>query len=726
MFNCQRNDGHHFFTWTAAGNVIETAQGLPSGTIWPEVCSNFVTVKASGDTFMSVMWSNYNIASHPNPYADLNPPSPTHHGYDLFKWDGTSWTIVTADYASLGWWVAVPNGLATDGHSLYLPTYETTNNGTARIRIWTPDLSAGNPPNVAITGSGSATGSPTATMDSTTGRAFVPLTTSVFADNSVTIQWAARGPAAVVFDDPNALSPTAWFTMPGNYVLNMRATDTVTHLSAGSSVIVHILPANSGTPPAILTQPVNQLGVISGTGSATFTVQASGTGPLRYQWKRNGIDIAGNNTAQSSALTISTKFVDDGSVYHCVVSNPWGSVVSNAATLGTPPVILANPVSQIVSSGGYAAFSVSASGTQRFQWQWLRNGTPITTGDPKTHNSGTFATNVPGTYSVVVSNMFGSVTSGTATLTVGTPPSKFFLVLNAVASPSTSGGDINAEDGTYVSASYPINTNIPIGAEVTPLNGSYFQFDKWTVTTGGSVATVNAPQTTAKATTAGSTVVYTTNYKDSSSLPLYFLNVVNGIGCGLGRASVFQPTSPVTMNIAAAPAPTGYTFHHWTGSGVASTTSASTTVTLTNAGAETAVVAHYVVAPYTLWKQQVFGTDATNPAVAGDLADPDHDGLTNLVEYAINSQPLDVASGKSSLVVDTETAAGSKYLRLTVPKNSAATDATYTVQVSSDLRTWDAASTVVESNTSTTLSVRDSVAFTSATRRFIRLQVTLQ
>ena len=720
MFNCQRNDGHHFFIWTSAGNVVEAGQGLPTGAVFPDVCTKFATVNASGDTFMSVVWSNY--SGGVDPTIDLSPPSPTHHGWDLFKWDGTSWTIITADVNALGWRIGNPGTVATDGQSLFLPTVTGEDQS---IRKWTPDLSDGGPPAVFVVGGFSATLCPSATINATTGRASVALTGSVASANTATMQWSARGPGAVVFDDPNALSPTAWFAVPGNYVLNLRAKDTVNNHSAGGSVIVHVLPAPSGTPPTITTQPQNQLGVTSGTGAATFTVQASGTGPFKYQWKRNGIDIAGNATAQTSNLTITTKIADDGSAYHCVVSSAWGSAVSNCGTLGTAPVILANPVNQVVASGGYAVFSVSATGTQRFQWQWLRNNVPITTGSAESHNAGSFATNIPGSYKVVVSNLFGSTTSAAATLSVGTPPATFNLVMNAVASPSTSGGDATSEDSKYVSAAYPINTNIPVGVEINPSGGSNYLFEKWTATSGGTFANAFAAQSTVRSATAGSTVVLTPSYKDTIALPLYFLNVVNGVGSGVGRASVFgSSTTPVTMNITSAPPPPGLRFDHWTGAGIADVNASTTTVTLTNPNAETMVTAHFILSQFTLWQQQVFGTNASDPGTAGDSADPDHDGLPNLAEYAINSNPLDHSSGRSSLATDVETVGASKYLRLTIPKNSAANDVVYTVQVSPDLRTWDNVPTVVEVNNSSTLQVRDATAISGASRRFIRLLVT--
>ena len=51
-------------------------------------------------------------------------------------------------------------------------------------------------------------------------------------------------------------------------------------------------------PPAITTQPTNQT-VVAGQ-AATFTVAASGTAPMSYQWQKNGANIAGATSSSNS------------------------------------------------------------------------------------------------------------------------------------------------------------------------------------------------------------------------------------------------------------------------------------------------------------------------------------------------------------------------------------------------------------------------------------------
>ena len=90
--------------------------------------------------------------------------------------------------------------------------------------------------------------------------------------------------------------------------------------------------------PQITQQPQSQ--AVAAGQSATFTVSASGEAPLGYQWQRNTANIAG---ATSASYTLSSATgSDNGAQFRCVVSNAYGSVTSDSATLSVsqdqPPV----------------------------------------------------------------------------------------------------------------------------------------------------------------------------------------------------------------------------------------------------------------------------------------------------------------------------------------------------------------------------------------------------
>ncbi len=92
-------------------------------------------------------------------------------------------------------------------------------------------------------------------------------------------------------------------------------------------------------PPEITLQPQDQ--TVSVGQTAQFQIQATGSGPLSYQWQRDAGDIGGAN-APSYSFIVGVN--DDGAGFRCLVSNPQGSVTSDTATLTvlgdtTPPVI---------------------------------------------------------------------------------------------------------------------------------------------------------------------------------------------------------------------------------------------------------------------------------------------------------------------------------------------------------------------------------------------------
>jgi Immunoglobulin domain/PQQ enzyme repeat len=88
-------------------------------------------------------------------------------------------------------------------------------------------------------------------------------------------------------------------------------------------------PQISTTAPQITTQPANQTVTVGQT--ATFSVVATGSAPLQYQWRKSGAAIAG--ATGSSYTTPATVSGDNGSSFAVVVSNATGSTMSNAATL---------------------------------------------------------------------------------------------------------------------------------------------------------------------------------------------------------------------------------------------------------------------------------------------------------------------------------------------------------------------------------------------------------
>ena len=93
------------------------------------------------------------------------------------------------------------------------------------------------------------------------------------------------------------------------------------------------------------------------------------------------------------------------------------TVVSNQ-----PPTIAVQPRSLTVNAGNPAAFSVTAAGSAPLGYQWQKNGTNITGATTTTYALERVGANDAGSYSVTITNAFGSISSSNATLIVGAAP----------------------------------------------------------------------------------------------------------------------------------------------------------------------------------------------------------------------------------------------------------------------------------------------------------------
>src|SRR5205823_3033429 len=176
--------------------------------------------------------------------------------------------------------------------------------------------------------------------------------------------------------------------------------------------------------PTITTQPASQ--TVDRERAANFTVTATGTAPLSYQWQKNGTAIGAATTA--SYTTSATTAADNGDQFTVGVSNAVGSVTSRPAALTVSAVLVAptittQPASQTVTAGQRATFTVTATGTAPLSYHWQKNGTAIGSATAASYTTpATTASDSGAQFTVVVSNAAGSVTSNAAALTVNAAP----------------------------------------------------------------------------------------------------------------------------------------------------------------------------------------------------------------------------------------------------------------------------------------------------------------
>jgi large repetitive protein len=176
------------------------------------------------------------------------------------------------------------------------------------------------------------------------------------------------------------------------------------------------------TSPTITTQPVSQ--TVTAGNPVTFTAAASGTPTPSFQWMKNGSAISG---ATSSSYSLAIVGTGNAGSYTVVATNVAGSAASSAAVLTVnaatvAPTISTQPVSQTVTSGNAATFTVIASGTPAPTYQWNKNGSAISGATGASYTIASTTTGSAGTYTVVATNTAGAVTSSSAVLTINTPP----------------------------------------------------------------------------------------------------------------------------------------------------------------------------------------------------------------------------------------------------------------------------------------------------------------
>jgi hypothetical protein len=133
--------------------------------------------------------------------------------------------------------------------------------------------------------------------------------------------------------------------------------------AAGSATpILDCWNTTSPVAPAITTQPANK--TVTAGQTAAFSVTASGTTPLTYQWQKNNANIGGATAA--TYTTPATTLAMSGSTYRCVVTNSAGSATSNPATLTVTPPVSSLPapwVNEDVGAPAFAGSGVESGGT---------------------------------------------------------------------------------------------------------------------------------------------------------------------------------------------------------------------------------------------------------------------------------------------------------------------------------------------------------------------------
>jgi hypothetical protein len=135
---------------------------------------------------------------------------------------------------------------------------------------------------------------------------------------------------------------------------------------------------------------------------------------LNYQWRFNGAAVSG---ATNSALALTSAQGTNGGSYTVVVTNNFGSITSQVATLtvNIPPAITTQTQNLTATQGQNASLSVVASGTAPFTYQWSVNGALLSGAT----NATLVLTDVQTTGAGIVTNNAVTITTNTSTPTFG-------------------------------------------------------------------------------------------------------------------------------------------------------------------------------------------------------------------------------------------------------------------------------------------------------------------
>jgi uncharacterized delta-60 repeat protein len=229
-----------------------------------------------------------------------------------------------------------------------------------------------------------------------------------------TLQWG-RASAMGVTPIPGATAAT--FTLDNVQTGDAGSYAVVVTNASGSvtSPPVPLTVTAAPLPPVITTAPLPR--VVRAGEAASFAVVATGAAPLTYQWRKAGSPISG--ATQSTLAFLGTAAADAGS-YDVEITNAVGSVTSAPVSLTVlvSPAIAVQPISRGVGTGTGVVFSVTATGTAPFTYQWSKDGSPLSGATLATLSLANVTSAAAGVYHVAVSNLVGTVLSTPATLAV--------------------------------------------------------------------------------------------------------------------------------------------------------------------------------------------------------------------------------------------------------------------------------------------------------------------
>lgn len=677
-----------------------------------------------------------------------------------------------ADYAPLATPVVIPagsatatrtvtpvNDTATEGSETVIATlagggYSVSGTGTATVTITDDDIN--NPPSVTLTSpAATQVGVPAGVglvLEATASDDGKPVTPGV-----LTTLWSkVSGPGTVTFGNAAQPSTTATFSTNGRYVLRLTANDGELQTSVDLTV-------EAGAASTWTTQNIGSptpAGSFSET-DGTFTVRGGGSNisgtsdqfHFVYQTLNGDGDIrarlvsmtGGNSSAKAGVMLRNTSAANSRaafmSLYGSANTNDdssWRYRATDGASFSTtssdgavPPywirvVRAGQSVSGYQSSNGQTWTQIGSTQTVTMNASTLI-GLAVTSNNTSQLCTAVFdnvlisawpantGAEVNAGADVAITLPSPAALTGTATDDGRPLPATLTTAWSKLSGP----GAVTFADASLLETNATFSAAGSYALRLIADDGQVKTFDDVTVTTAAPVVSVQASASVAAefglasgsftfSRTGGTSAALIVRFAAGGSATngSDFADIGTAVTIPIGQTEALVMVTPlsdaasegvesVTLTILADP------------SYAIGGTAGSATVTISDLPADA-------------WRQQKFGANANDPAIAGDMTDIDGDGLANLLEYALAAEPLLFTTEGPAMGIE-----GSD-LTLTYRRPSSAPDVAYDVEQFTTTGTWAAATFTEQtlSDNGTIRTVKARVPIAGATEKLIRLRVT--
>lgn len=359
-------------------------EGSVVATLPPPAELTGISAIAVGQAHMLALASNGSaVAWGSNDYGETNVPFGAD---DLIAISANAhWNLALRRDGSLLAWGAAPSGWSTIANVVGIAAGGS--HGVAIVSSNCPPVIVRQPLNQII-GAGSN----------------MTVTVGAVSAMPITYQWQKNGTNLCVTQDGRLSIPGAQLTDSGVY--SVTASNSV-----GTAISRDVTINISSQPPVIAAGFTNTVSLAGET--ATLSVSVPGWW-MSYQWQFQGVDIPG---ATRSNLVLSNIQMNQAGMYSVTASNPYGTACWSNTVSVLPLAITTQPSDQNGLIYGVNQLMVVASSTAALSYQWQLDGTDLPKATSRkllvtNSNFGAFG------YTVIISNLYGAVTSRVATLTV--------------------------------------------------------------------------------------------------------------------------------------------------------------------------------------------------------------------------------------------------------------------------------------------------------------------